>query len=170
MTQQLPLVWSPGWSARVRLGTGLEYMRKQLEDVTARNPSHTWADVPQLRSFERSPGTAHRLVHRLAALGVIALQRRALGCHGGLRFTFGVRRFLWRPPRRAQVARMGVLVPQGQLELLPETPTKPPEIAKPPETAPPERPRTPENGDGGVRVQSEFQRGLARHGFAGWGQ
>jgi hypothetical protein len=159
--------WSRGWGCGVWLGEGQAHAQAVLR-AAVRHKSRTWHQAPPLRAFDRSPGTAHRNIHDLVRLGVVAIQA-SLGCQGGIRFTFGVARFMWRPPRRAQVARMGVLVPQGQLDLrLPETAPKPPEIDKPPETAPLERPRTAENGDGGVRVQSEFQQGMARYG-CDWG-
>jgi hypothetical protein len=167
---RLPLVWSPGYGAPVFLGDGQARTYQQLQRVAARHPSRTWHDAPPMRGFGVSPGTAHRLVHGLARRGVVAVQS-TLGCHGVVRFTFGVHRFLWRPPRRAQVAR----ITAGQLELLPpddqaQDRLKPPEQAKPPETAPLERPRTPENGESGVRVQSEFARKMAAAGLRAWGR
>ena len=58
-----------------------------------------------MRDYGRSSSTAHRTVHRLAALGVIALQS-TLGRAGGVRFTFGVRYWRRSPIRRAGVARI----------------------------------------------------------------
>jgi hypothetical protein len=151
------LDWSPGWGHQVKLGEGQQHVLATLHRVAKRNPSHTWHDAPPLRSLDRWPAIAHREIHRLVGLGMIALQatlpqhgpRKSQGCQGGLRFTFGVKRWRWDQPRRGQRHRM-LAVPDGQLELggeLPPTSSslqKPPETHGPPENAPPERPRTPE--------------------------
>jgi len=102
-------VYSPGWGTDVELGSGQEHALGILRDVAAENPRFIWHDAPPLRAFDRSPSTAHRVVHRLAALGVIAIEVRR-GCQGGIRFTFRVRRWKWTAPvRRAlTLARMKV--------------------------------------------------------------
>ena len=171
-------VGSAGWGCPVQLWEGQQHVLGVLR-ASMRHKSRAWHQAPTLRSFGRSPGTAHRVLHRLAAVGVIALQprlprfgpRKSQGCHGGLRFTFGVQRFLWTPPRRGQLARMSA----GQLALLPDdggpstsSLQKPPKTQPPPETAPLERPRTPETAWGGVGGQSEFTRGMTGANFQPW--
>jgi hypothetical protein len=170
-------VYSPGWGITVVLGEGQKHALAQLKRAARKHPSRTWHDVPTMRAFDRAPSTAHRLVHALVSRGVVAIQaalpqhgpRKSQGCHGGLRFTMGVKR--WRmdeKPRRSQLARMTA----GQLVLVPDWSAdqpKPAEIPKPPETAPPERPRTPETGESDSGGQSEFTRGMVRAGWRGWG-
>jgi len=96
--------WSRGWGARVELGDGQERIRQELVR-SIRHPSRSWHVAPVMRGYGRSSSTAHRAIHRLASLGVIALQT-TLGAHGETRFTFGVR--FWRsyPRRVGQLARM----------------------------------------------------------------
>lgn len=105
--------YSPGWNARVSLGSGQLHMRDALRS-SIRHPSRVWHDAAPLRSFGRSPGTAHRLIHRLAALGVIAIQT-TLGRDGGVRFTFGVHRWRTAPVRRGASWRMRTPAIAGQL-------------------------------------------------------
>lgn len=151
--------YSPGWGTRVELGDGLERVRRQLQS-SIRHPSRTWHDAPVMRGYGVSPSTAHRLVHRLAALGVVAIQT-TLGSSGGTRFTFGVRFWRRSPVRRGMVARM-MRRPDGQvtLRLLPEKETPPAEpTVEPPERAPiPQRERTRES----------FGEIMRRHGFRAW--
>ena len=158
--------WSPGWGSRVMLGTGQAHTLGVLR-ASIHHPSRTWHDAPRLRAFGRSSSTAHRALRRLASLGVVALQA-SLGCQGGVRFTLGVRRWRWEPPRRAHLVRMV----HGQLELLPDDGgqdrPRPAETDKPPETAPLERPRTPETGGGGVHVHSGFTERMTLAGFRAW--
>jgi hypothetical protein len=161
MTRPLALVWSPGWYTDVVLGEGQAHALRILRAVQRRHPGRTWYSAPPLRGFGRSPGTAHRLIHSLASRGVVALDT-VLGCQGVVRFTFGVVRWRWEPPRRAQLARMGALA------LLRDSPPNPPATLQPPEAAPPERPRTPETAGGGVHVHSGFADRLARAGFQPW--
>ena len=104
VTPAAAAVYSPGWGARVELGAGQARIRDRLA-ASIRHPSRTWHDAPTMRDYGRSSSTAHRTVHRLAALGVIALQS-TLGRAGGVRFTFGVRFWRRSPIRRAGVARI----------------------------------------------------------------
>jgi hypothetical protein len=106
---------SAGWGARVELGPGQDRIVGMLRAIAARRPSHTWHET-RTRAHERSSSTAHRTLHRLAALGVIAIQP-TLGRSGGMRFTFGVRYWRRGPVRRGQLARMRAPSP-GQIELL----------------------------------------------------
>jgi hypothetical protein len=109
--------WSAGWRSAITLGDacnrrscdhprhfGQAHAVAQLQ-ATIRHPSRSWHDAPRMRALNRWPGSAHRLIHRLASLGVIAVQS-TLGCAGGIRFTFGVRYWHRSPIRRANVARM----------------------------------------------------------------
>ena len=106
-------IWSRGWASTVELGDGQERMRRELER-SIRHPSRSWHDAPRMRAFGRSSSTANRLIHRLRKLGVIAIQptlpqrgpRKSQGCHGGLRFTFGVRHWHRGYIRRRQLARI----------------------------------------------------------------
>jgi len=78
-----------------------------------------------LRAFGRSPGTAHRHIRRLVALGVIAVQTEH-GRNGFVRFTFLVRFWRTRPISRRGLARMRAADPdQIELELGPELPPDP---------------------------------------------
>ena len=96
--------WSAGWRSTITLGDGQERIRARLAD-SIRHPSRSWHDFAPMRSHGLAPATVHRHVHRLAALGVIAVQTR-LGCAGGVRFTFGVRYWRRSPIRRGSLARM----------------------------------------------------------------
>jgi len=100
-------VYSPGWGTDVALGSGQAHLLELLHEIAARNPRHAWHELPPLRELGWSPSVAHRLIHRVAALGVIAIDVRR-GCKGGIRFSFRVRRFLWRSPVRhaLSLARM----------------------------------------------------------------
>jgi hypothetical protein len=113
------IAWSAGWGTRVELGPGQELVLGMLR-AAVRHPSRTWHRAPRMREYGRSPATAHRHIHRLAALGVIAVQT-VLGCDGETRFTFGVSRWLWRPPVRRNLVRMrrglAARVAPGQLAL-----------------------------------------------------
>jgi hypothetical protein len=106
--------YSPGWRARIVTGSGQARMLEQLERAK-KHPSRTWHDAPKLRAFGISPGTAHRTIHRLAALGLIAIQT-TLGRDGGVRFTSAVRFWRRKPIDRRNVRRMleGRIAP-GQL-------------------------------------------------------
>ena len=120
-------IWSAGWRADVVVGTGLEHVRQTLMRVSRRNPSHTWHDAPRMRDFDRAPATAHRLIWRLHRLGIIAVQptlpqfgpRKSQGCHGGIRFTLGVRPWHVGPVRRGMLRRFTGRVAPGQIPLLP---------------------------------------------------
>jgi hypothetical protein len=75
-----------------------------------------------LRAFGPWSGTTHRVIHRLAALGVIAIQTgpaRLFGCEGFVRFTFTVRRWKSGPTRRPSIwrirARVRSIVAPGQV-------------------------------------------------------
>jgi len=143
-TDKESYVSSPGWGSTVRLGSGQDHARRTLA-AAIRHPSRAWHDAPTLRSFGRSPGTAHRLVHRLAALGVIAIQA-TLGRDGGIRFTFGVRRWRTHPirvglTRRMRPAAVAVL----QLAAWPDDEGPAAEELEEPEPPPPptKRDRTP---------------------------
>lgn len=105
-------VYSPGWRARVELGPGQEHVCDELRR-SIRHPSRTWHDT-RMRSLRRAPSTAHRVLHRLAALGVIALQT-TLGAAGGTRFTFGVRPWHVGPVRRGMLRRFHVKLAPGQV-------------------------------------------------------
>jgi hypothetical protein len=96
--------YSPGWRARVELGAGQERVRQALL-ASVRHPSRTWHDAPRMRELNRWSSVAHRELHRLAALGVVALQTTR-GARGGTRFTFGVRHWHRAPRRIGQLARM----------------------------------------------------------------
>jgi hypothetical protein len=130
--------WSRGWDARVELGPGQERMRQQLLAIAkrARHPSRMWAETT-MREHDRSSSTAHRLIHRLHALGVIAIQP-TLGSSGGTRFTFGVRFWHRQPVRRGMLARFRPPADgQASLELLPEPEERPPgRIVEEPEREP----------------------------------
>jgi hypothetical protein len=52
-----------------------------------------------MRAFGKSSSTIHRHIHRMAELGVIAIQARR-GCRGGIRFSFRPRRWKWSLPVR----------------------------------------------------------------------
>jgi hypothetical protein len=140
--------YSPGWGRAVVLGEGQQAVLDQLR-ASVRHPSRTWHDAPTMRAFGRSPGTAHRLVHRLQALGVVAIQP-TLGRLGGVRFTFGVRRWRYGPHQAGQLRRMlgrrPLPPPPGQLEL----------FAEPGANAPP------------ARAAETFSDRLARLGFQPW--
>jgi len=120
--QPTTAAYSRGWAADVRLGAGQERVRQRLAGAI-RHPSRTWHEAPTFRSYGTSSGTAHRIVHRLAALGVIAIQT-ALGAHGGVRYTFAVRMWRTYPPRVGMARRIGVgRVAPAQLEAFaPEAP------------------------------------------------
>lgn len=119
-------VESLGWGTNVTLGSGQADMLDQLQ-AAVKHPSRTWHRAPRMRDLGRWPSANHRVIHRLAALGVIAVQTtygtdpQHPGRASFVRFTFGVRRWLWRPPSRRQVARMRprivALVAPGQLAL-----------------------------------------------------
>jgi hypothetical protein len=119
-------IWSPGWRADVLIGSGQRAIRDRLVAVARRNPSHVWHDAPRMRSFDRSPANAHRLLWRLHRLGVIVIQptlpqfgpRKSQGCHGGLRFTLGVRPWHVGPVRRGMLRRFTGRAPApGQITL-----------------------------------------------------
>lgn len=105
-------VWSAGWQRNVEIGDGQKHIRAELMRH-ARHPSRTWHET-RMRGLGRSPGTAHRLLHRLAALGVIALQT-TLGSAGGTRFTFGVRAWHRGPVRAGMLRRFHVKLAPGQI-------------------------------------------------------
>ena len=92
-------VYSAGWGMDVAIGSGQAHALGIMREVAAGNPGRRWHDLPPLRELGRSPSTAHRVVHRLAALGIVAIQARR-GCKGGIRFTFRVRRWKWGNPVR----------------------------------------------------------------------
>jgi hypothetical protein len=127
---------SPGWCGRmVELGDGQEWMLAELRAIAARSrhKSRLWHELRPLREHDRAPSTVHRLVHRLAALGVVAIDP-VRGCRGMVRFTFGVLPWKFLEPRRGQLARMRarVQVSFGQLtlELIPPVAlTSPPDHA-----------------------------------------
>jgi hypothetical protein len=96
--------WSAGWRSAITLGDGQARTRDRMIE-SIRHPSRSWHDFAPLRSHGLAASTIHRHVHRLAALGVVAVQS-TLGCAGGIRFTFGVRYWHRSPIRRANVARM----------------------------------------------------------------
>jgi hypothetical protein len=127
-------VYSPGWGAPVAIGAGQAHIAAQLAG-SIRHPSRQWHDAPTLRAFGRSSSTAHRAIHRLAALGVIAIQTR-LGAAGGVRFTFGVRRWRHGPARRGMVARM-LAGPNVSRETLLRAEDDGPEDHDPPPRRPP---------------------------------
>jgi hypothetical protein len=140
--------YSPGWGRAVVLGDGQQHALDQLR-ASVRHPSRTWHQAPTMRAFGRSPATAHRLVHRLAALGVVAIQP-TLGRLGGVRFTFGVRRWKGGPHQAGQLRRMLARRPDpqpaGQLELWAE----PPAIAQ------------------GAPPGETFAQAVARYGLRPW--
>jgi hypothetical protein len=171
MTDTLPYtdkgsyVASPGWGSRVLLGPGQDHARRVLLG-SIRHPSRAWHEAPTLRSFERSPGTAHRLVHRLAALGVVALQS-TLGRDGGIRFTFGVRRWRTHPVRVGLSRRMRPARPAvAQLAAWPddelEEPEPPPARSRPVAWADRPAPTLVPTPDG---RRPSFREELERHGF-----
>jgi hypothetical protein len=109
-------VYSPGWRARIEAGAAQARMLERLERAK-KHPSRTWHDAPTMRELDRSPGTAHRTLHRLAALGLIAIQT-TLGRDGGVRFTTAVRFWRNRPINRRNVKRMlAAAVAPGQIAL-----------------------------------------------------
>jgi len=123
------LARSPGLSgALVGLGSRQDAMLGVMRRATRRHPSRTWAKLPPLRTFDCAASTAHRAVHALARLGLVALQA-TLGREGEIRFTFGVRP--WSGPlasTRRTLARMRGPLPAspGQLTLaLPATVPRP---------------------------------------------
>jgi len=157
--------YSRGWGSTVKLGSGQEHARRVLA-AAIRHPSRAWHEAPTLREMERAPSTAHRLVHRLAALGVIAIQA-TLGRDGGIRFTFGVRRWRTHPVRAGMVARM-IPRPDWQLSAWEDGVDVPDE----PEPPPPPAPRVPwaERPAPGLRPNAEGRRPsfgemMRRYGF-----
>lgn len=111
----MTLAYSPGWRADVTLGSSQTRTLDLLRVAAKRHPSRSWHYAPRMRDVEPSPGTAHRNVHALARLGLIALQS-TLGRLGFVRFTFGVRAWRSQPyglARRRAVARIAA----GQLAL-----------------------------------------------------
>jgi hypothetical protein len=92
-------VWSPGWGTEVILGSGQAHVFGILETVADRERGIKWHDAPPMREFGRSPSVVHQHLHRLAALGVIAIQT-TLGRYGGVRFTFRGRRWKFTAPAR----------------------------------------------------------------------
>jgi hypothetical protein len=162
MAAAMSAAYSPGWSSRVELGPGQERVRLELQR-SIRHRSRTWHDAPRMREFERSSSTAHRILHRLAALGVIAIQT-TLGSSGGTRFTFGVRYWRRGPVRRGQLARMRAPSP-GQIELLsdlgPAT-----ELRTPPVSPGPLPSRGPARG--GQASAGPFSELMRRAGFEPW--
>jgi len=147
--------YSPGWGARVELGPGQERTRQALVR-SIRHPSRTWHQAPAMRGYGTSPSTAHRLVHRLAALGVIAIQT-TLGSEGGTRFTFGVRYWRRSPVRRGLLFR---LIPSpGQLGL------DPPRELELPAPLEPEPPEPIPHPHAHPSVPETFAEKLRRHGL-----
>lgn len=117
MAAAMTRAYSRGWRADVELGAGQDAIRRQLVAAVA-HPSRTWHEAPRIRELGRSPGTAHRTLRRLAALGVVALQS-TLGRNGRVRFTFGVHYWRRSPIRRGMLARFTASRPpaEGQLGL-----------------------------------------------------
>jgi hypothetical protein len=76
--------------ALVGLGSRQAAIYERAQREARRHPSRTWAAFPPMRSFGVSPSVISRGIHRLAELGVMAIQP-VLGCQGEIRFTFGVR-------------------------------------------------------------------------------
>jgi hypothetical protein len=160
--------YSRGWGSAVALGPGQDHARRVLLEAI-RHPSRAWHEAPTLRSFDRSPGTAHRLVHRLAALGVIAVQS-TLGRDGGIRFTFGVRRWRTYPVRVGLSRRMHRSGPAvAQLAAWPDDELEEPD---PPPGPAPRAPRMPWADRPGPELvptpdgrRPTFREELERHGF-----
>jgi hypothetical protein len=103
------MVWAPGWGTNVELGSGQARLLEILRAVAARNPHQDWHELPPLRELGWSPSTAHRLIHRLAALGLTGIQVRR-GCQGGIRFTLRPRRWKWTAPVRRAVTAVRIRV------------------------------------------------------------
>jgi hypothetical protein len=130
---------APGYGGQaVLIGVGQARVLGQLRAVRNPHPSRLWTEAPRFRELRpSSPGSAHRDLSRLAALGVVAVQTIALGCLGGVRFTFGVR--LRRPYglRRGLLAAFAPVA--GQVgafdepadELPPAKPPDPPKVDEP---------------------------------------
>lgn len=90
--------YSPGWGRDIVLGPVQSAMTTVLEGIAARDPGGSWHELPPTRTLGE-PGSVSRTLHRLAELGVIALEVRR-GRYGGLRFTFRPRRWKWSAPAR----------------------------------------------------------------------
>lgn len=154
-------VWSLGWGARVELGAGQEHVRRELV-ASIRHPSRTWHVAPRMRDLNRWPSVAHREIHRLAALGVIAVQT-TLGAHGETRFTFGVRFWRSRPINRAQLVRMRPAIILARFQPAPGqlaawVPPEKPDAPEPPEKPRPDEPRLPDG-------RPTFDELMRRNGF-----
>ena len=109
-----------------------------------------------MRDYDRAPSTAHRTIHRLAALGVIALQT-TLGRDGSTRFTFGVRFWRRSPVRRGMLARFAAV--PGQVSAFDEP-------APEPEPEPERREIPPANDDRPTfGVRPTFDELMRRYGF-----
>jgi hypothetical protein len=133
MASAMTAVYAPGTRIYAELGSGQAHALGELRR-SVRHPSRTWHRAPAMRAFGRSPGTAHRAIRRLVALGIIAVQS-ALGRDGFVRFTFAVRFWRTRPLDRRGLARMRAAAP-GQLVLI-AAPAGPVLAAPPPELDPP---------------------------------
>jgi hypothetical protein len=103
-------IHSTGWGIDVVLGSGQSRVLEVLESIAAREPRRKWHDAPPMREFGGAPSRVHQHLHRLAALGVIAIETR-LGRYGGVRFTFRGRRWKWDAPARRAItlARMKIV-------------------------------------------------------------
>jgi len=172
-TSTLPLAWSPGWNQRVALGSGLERMLRELRAIRGAHPSRTWQNARPMRDYERSPGTAHRLIHRLNGLGLIAIQS-VLGRFGVVRFTFLVRFWHRQPVRRGMLARftvspgqLALMAPEDTLPLFPDagalSPPDAPASLAPPIVEPPERPPVPQRDP--ALAGETFAEKMRRHGL-----
>jgi hypothetical protein len=112
----------------VELGSDQAHILAVLRGAV-KHPSRTWHRAPVMRAYGRHPFVVYRGIHRIAALGMIAVQT-VIGCRGETRFTFGVRRWLWRPPNRRGVGRIArrvvAAVAPGQLAFAHTEPEHPP--------------------------------------------
>jgi hypothetical protein len=120
-------VGSPGWGTSVELGPRQAHVLAWMR-ASVKHPSRTWHRAPVMRDYGTSTAIVHRCIHRLASLGVIAVQT-VRGCRGETRFTFGVRRWKWTPPTRRGVARwrrVAALVAPGQVAFAHVEPEQPP--------------------------------------------
>jgi hypothetical protein len=111
---------SPGWDTDVFAGKGLARVYAEMRAIEAkpRHRSRTWYELRSLRSYGFAASTMHRLVHRLFALGVVLIQP-VRGCHGRIRFSFGVPYWHRHPVRLGMLRRFTGRIAPGQMTLLP---------------------------------------------------